>query len=105
MFKSSGTRLLYSDWRSAQLVKPGCGLPRDLYLVNVNIYRYDVEDVVSEYEDKADSSWYPHCLDSHHSVICLWWLQMSLVCGPSTCLIRMVILINWCCSIIPIFLL
>lgn len=38
------------------------------------------KDVVSEYEDKADSSWYHNRPDSHHSSICLRRFQMrSLV--------------------------
>lgn len=36
------------------------------------------KDVVAEHEDKADSVGDPDCLNSHHSVIHLWWLQMLM---------------------------
>ncbi|KAF7153382.1 hypothetical protein RHSIM_Rhsim01G0257300 [Rhododendron simsii] len=39
-------------------------------------YPNEEEDVVSEYEDKAYSSWYPRCLNTDHSIIHLWWRQM-----------------------------
>ncbi|RVW22215.1 Vesicle-associated membrane protein 722 [Vitis vinifera] len=36
------------------------------------------KDVVAEHEDKADSFGHPDCLNSHHSVIHLWWLQLLM---------------------------
>lgn len=34
------------------------------------------EDVVAEYEDKADSSWDYYCSNSDHSPLSLWWFQL-----------------------------
>lgn len=34
------------------------------------------KNVVPEHEDKADSSGYPGCLDSHHNSIRMWWFQL-----------------------------
>ena len=43
------------------------------------------KDVVAEHEDKADSFGHSDCLNSHHSVIHLWWFQLLIF---FLCLIR-----------------
>ncbi|KAJ0052052.1 hypothetical protein Pint_01578 [Pistacia integerrima] len=42
------------------------------------------EDVVAKHEDKTDSSGNHNCLDSHHSIVHLWWLQMLMFTLLST---------------------
>lgn len=37
------------------------------------------KDVVPEHEDKTDCSGNHNCLDSHHSIICLRWLQLLMI--------------------------
>ncbi|ERN14813.1 hypothetical protein AMTR_s00032p00095920 [Amborella trichopoda] len=39
-------------------------------------YTDEEEDVVAEYEDKADCFGYSDCLDSHHRLVYLPWLQL-----------------------------
>lgn len=34
------------------------------------------KDVVPKYEDKANSSWYHNCHNSHYCSFSLWWLQL-----------------------------
>ena len=55
--------------------------------------------MVSEYEDKAYSSRYPHCLNSDHSFIGgVWWRALSLVYGIPLAIIRMIVsqFLIWC---------
>lgn len=37
------------------------------------------KDVVSEHEDKTDCSGNHNCLDSHHSIVCMRWLQLLMI--------------------------
>lgn len=37
------------------------------------------EDVVTEHEDKADCFGHHYCINPHHNIVCLPWLQMLMI--------------------------
>lgn len=41
-------------------------------------YKDEEEDVVSEHEDKADCLGHHHCINPHHNLVRLPWLQMLI---------------------------